>query len=368
MSEFKVTVVRLGAFTPHPNADTLDTTKVFDYQVIAKRGGFKEGELAVYVPVDSVVPDSEEWHWLAPRNLDGSARFPVGQVPEKYRVIEAKKLRGIFSQGCLAPLPEKRQFKVTHPDIDAPDGAEVDGFRRSGGTWVPLPFKEGDDVRELMGITKYEPPLPLSTYGECEAAPPWSFPVYTDIEGMRRYPNVIQEGEEVVVTEKIHGANARYAHDGERLWVGSHTQVKKRDAKNVWWQVAVAECLEETLSQAPFHVFFGEVYGQVQDLKYGVKSGCKFRVFDVYDCKAMKYLDHDAAVSLADSCGLEWVPTLYRGPWKPELNELCEGTSTLAADVREGFVVKPIKERWHQEVGRVILKRHGEGYLLRKKK
>lgn len=39
----------------------------------------------------------------------------------------------------------------------------------------------------------------------------------------------------------------------------------------------------------------------------------------------------------------------------------------LAVYVREGFVVKPLRERYHPRLGRVILKRHGEGYLLRKK-
>jgi RNA ligase (TIGR02306 family) len=338
MSEFHVNVVRLGQFNQHPNADTLDITKVFDYTVIAKRGNFKEGDLVVYVPIDSVVPDNEEWHWLAPLNSDGSERFPVGQVPEKYRLIEAKKIRGIFSQGCLSTLPP--------------------------GEW-----KEGDDVREAMGITKYEPPVPMAMGGECEPPPKgWVFPVYTDIEGLRRYPNVIQEGEPVVVTEKIHGANARYCHDGERLWVGSHTQIKRRDPGVLWWNVALAEDLEDKLSHAPGYVFFGEVFGQVQDLKYNVKSGAKFRCFDVYDVKAQKYLDFDVAFARAMFCGIPWVPVLYRGPWKSDINELCEGKSTLADNVREGFVVRPVHERWHEEVGRVVLKRHGEGYLLRKKK
>ena len=333
MSEFHVTVVRLGPFTKHPNADTLDITKVFDYQVIAQRGNFNEGDLAVYVPIDSVVPDTDEWYWLAPLNEDGTQRFVVGSVPEKYRVIRAKKLRGIFSQGMLAPLP--------------------------AGSWTV-----GDDVTMAMGITKYDPPEPMMVGGECESPPKgWVIPVYTDIEGLRRYPDVLQEGEEVVITEKIHGANGRYVHDGERLWVGSHTQIKRFDPANIWWKAAPV-----TLESRPFLVFFGEVYGQVQDLKYGVKQGVLFRAFDVFDVKTMRYLDHDDAVKAAEDVGITWVPTLYRGPWTTELNSLCEGNSTLADNVREGFVVKPIKERWNETIGRVILKRHGEGYLLRKKK
>lgn len=175
MSEFHVNVVKLGPLIPHPNADTLNITKVFDYQVITKKDGFKEGDLVVYLPIDSVVPDTKEWYFLAPRHSDGSERFPVGQVPEKYRVIEAKKLRGIFSQGMLSSLPP--------------------------GDW-----KVGDDVCAALNITKYEPPVPMTMNGECEAPPKgWVLPVYTDVEGLRRYPNVLKENEEVVITEKIHG-------------------------------------------------------------------------------------------------------------------------------------------------------------------
>lgn len=360
MSEFHVTVVKLGPFVPHPNADTLDITKVFDYQVIVQQGNYNEGDLVAYIPIDSVVPDTKEWHWLAPSNPDGSERFPVGQVPEKYRVIGAKKIRGIFSQGMLAPLPQPlvgvcavcNGIHMMVPGFWVCEGCNGGGL------------KEGDDIATVMNITKYEPPQ-LVMGGECEAAPSgWTFPIYTDIEGLRRYPDILQEDEEVVITEKIHGANARYVHDGERLWAGSHTQIKKNDKTNLWWKASKGFQFEN----APFHVFFGEVYGQVQDLKYDIKEGVQFRAFDVYDVKQQKYLDHDDAIAIAAKCNVPWVPTLYRGPWSNELNELCEGNSTFAKNVREGFVVKPVKERWNQHISRVILKRHGEGYLLRKKK
>lgn len=357
MSEFHVTIVRLGRFVQHPNADSLDTTQVFDYTVVAKQGNFKEGDLVVYVPIDALVPDNEEWHWLAPRNSDGTERFPVGQVPERYRVIEAKKIRGVFSQGCLMPLPHS----------DDPN------------QWV-----EGMNVAEVFGITKHDPVEPVLMGGDCEASPVgWTFPTYTDVEGLRRFPDVLNLGEEVVVTEKIHGANARYVHDGDRLWVGSHRQVKREDAANLWWRVAHEARLQEKLSRFPFQVFFGEVYGQVQDLKYGVKTGAQFRVFDVFDVKKQRYLDFNDALAMAVMAGLDWVPVLGRGGWDPQVfNPMAEGKTTVddvqrvgpargltpADNVREGFVVRPVKERWDPRVGRVILKRHGEGYLLRKKK
>ncbi len=379
MSEFHVQIVRLGPMRSHPNADTLNITSIFDYQIITKKDGFKEGDLVVYIPVDSVVPDTEDWYFLCPLNSEGKPRYPLGEVPEKYRVIEAKKLRGIFSQGVLAPLPAARRptFDVIDNYDDAPDGAihnelGIGRYQRCNDVWLPLPLREGDDVRLMMNIVKYEPLLPAMTGGECEAAPKgWQFVTYTDIEGIRRYPDVLQEGEEVIITEKIHGCNYRAVHDGERVWVGSHTQIKKENSENIWWQpTALLNELRLAIEddRYPFHIFFGELYGQVQDLKYGVKSGVQFRCFDVFDAKKMCYLDHDDAITITGELGIPWVPVLYRGFWKPELSNLCEGKSMLADNIREGFVVKPVKERYDDRIGRVILKRHGESFLLRKRK
>lgn len=321
MSEFHVEVVRVGRIEEHPNADMLEVTRVYDYPVIVRKGDFKEGDLAVYVPVDSVVPDRPEWAFF-----------------QGHRRIKAKKLRGIYSQGLLVHTPE--------------------------GAW-----RVGTDVREFMGIDKYEPPLSMITGGECERGPTdWTFPTYTDIEGLRRYPNVLEPGEPVIMAEKIHGINARFCHDGERLWVGSHHQVKRDDPKSVYWIAARNAELEERLAKAPMKVFFGEVYGQVQDLKYGIKSGVAVRFFDVFDVKEGRYLDFEDAFKQAVKLELRWVPVLYGGEWRYELaEEHAEGRSTLADHVREGTVIRPFKERYNDEIGRVILKRHGEGYLLRKK-
>lgn len=326
MTEFHVDVVRLGEVRSHPNADRLEITNVHGgYPCILRKGDFKEGDLAVYIPIDTVLPNTERFAFLSDSDR---------------KRLRAKKLRGIFSMGLIISADED--------------------------------MNEGDDVAERLGIERYEPPEPLSTGGECEAAPQgWFFPHYTDIEGLRRYGDVLTPGEEVVVTEKIHGANGRYVHDGERLWVGSRTQIKKQDPESIWWKAAEAACLEARLARYPMKVFFGEVFGQVQDLKYGVKRGVDFRLFDIFDLRSGQYLDHYDCMHIARELGIPWVPILHQGPWDPIMaNSMCEGTSTLdgADNVREGFVVKPVVERFDERVGRVILKMHGQGYLLRKGK
>ena len=190
-----------------------------------------------------------------------------------------------------------------------------------------------------------------------------------DLEAVRRFPDVLSEGEEVVLTEKVHGANARYLFHEGRLWVGSHTRIKRRDPKNLWWKPAIALDLERRLAAFPGIAIYGEVYGRVQDLRYGAKDdGVSLVLFDAQDVTTRSYLDHDDFVRLARTLELPTVPVLHRGPWSQDLRALSNGPTVIGAGAhcREGFVARPVKERFDERVGRVALKLHGEDYLLRK--
>jgi RNA ligase (TIGR02306 family) len=324
MSEWKVQVVKVGPLTKHPNADRLLVTKVFDYPVITAIGELQEGDLAVYVPVESVVPaDDPRWAFL-----QGHLR------------IKAKRLRGIFSMGLLTKV--------------------VDGM------------KEGEIVAEQLRITKYEPPIGAVTGGEAEKCP-FEWPKYTDIESIRRWPDVLKEGEEVILTEKIHGTSSRFVWKEGRLWVGSHNEIKKEIPGSVYWSAAKKHDLAKRLELVPGIAIYGEVYGWIQDLRYGHKPGVSsLALFDAMDLSTNHYLDYDAFEALAKTLEVPTVPVLYRGPWKESLKAMAEGKSVLlgtteAIDhVREGFVAKVAKERFDEYIIRVILKYHGEGYLTRK--
>jgi RNA ligase (TIGR02306 family) len=325
VTEFHVEVVRVGAIEKHPNADTLGVTRVADYPVIVRLGQFKTGDLAVYVPVDSVVPDTEQPRWS----------FLAG-----HRRIRAKKLRGMFSMGLLTEAEP---------------------------TWL-----EGQNVAAELGITKYEEPeSPGQSFGSTfygDLPDPGYMPKYTDIDGLRRYPNLLTLGEEVVITEKIHGENARFCFEDGQLWVGSRTRIKKPGI-GAWWRAAEQHGLAEKLASLSTKVaIFGECHGYTGGFPYGTEKGVPaLRFFDVWDRTAGRYLDDIEARMVIATLGLDYAPILYRGPWDPTIaRELAEGKSTLdGSHVREGVVIKPTTERWNDRIGRVILKLHGEGFLLK---
>ncbi len=375
MSEFHVICVRLSNVEKHPNANSLSLASAGGYPVIFRTGDYHEGDLVAYVPVDALVDVRRpEFSFLEKdAKADGFAR------------IRAKKLRGIFSMGLI---------------VAPPPGAA-----------------EGDNVQTELGIGKYDPDLVnenrkgkvkfggVLRWASENEKDPGIMPKY-DIEGLRRYSNVLVPGEEVWISEKIHGQNARYVfHDG-RLWVASRNNFKRRQlsmswgeflrrkllgrlghiswktflanrfAKNeipscVWWEVAVRYDLEAKLAKVPGIAIYGESYGNNADMPYGVRrpEGDRFVMFDAYDTAAQRWFDVDEMLDLAERLAIPVVPSLYRGSYDPDMAvRLAEGRTTLGDDihVREGIVIKPLKERTHPALGRVFLKLAGQGYLLRK--
>lgn len=356
MSEFYVNTFKIDKVDNHPNADRLEFVKYGGYSIVVAKGIWSPGDWAVYIPIDSILPREEKYSFLIPpKDEHGTPKWTIENCPENTLRIKAKKLRGIMSSGILVPIP---------PGINPED-------------WVER------SLHEEMGITKWDGDNPehktfRNTGGTCEAMPRhFHFNCYTSLEHLKKRPFLLQEGEEVVILEKIHGANSRYIWDSERdrLWVGSKSQVKDAKGSSIWTSAARGRGLGEKVKKHPDHIFFGEVYGKVQNLNYGVGNSVDFLVFDIGRPIAdgmNEYLNWDDVVKICNKIDLPTAPVLYRGPWTGDerfIRNFSEGLSTLCdSHIREGFVVKPVVERVCPRFGRVALKFHGDSYLTQKGK
>ena len=234
-------------------------------------------------------------------------------------------------------------------------------------------WAEGLDVAGWYGITKYVPPLRPQA-GDAAPSHPL-FVEYTDVENLRNFPDVLRDGEEVVVTEKIHGTNCRVGLiEGE--WMAGSMSVRRQRPDgdltgSLYWlpfTVAGVQSLLETLGRTHRQVIlFGEVFGsKVQSLHYGAVGTLGFRAFDLL--ADGKYRDPTDFAALCAEFAVPTVPVLYQGPFDlTTIKALSEGDTTLGAGhIREGVVVKPVTERTDPKVGRVCLKYIGDPYLFAK--
>jgi RNA ligase (TIGR02306 family) len=319
-----VRTTRIMNIQPHPFADRLSIAQTHDgYPIIIKQDEYVEGDFATYIPVDTLVPLSGDFGWLAEKK-------------EGYHRVKSKKLRGIFSMGFVTK-------------------------------WIPGTVLN-EDVSEHFGTKKYVSPQEDPNDGLLDKAPKINVPHY-DIEGWRKWGLTVftDLDEEVVLTEKIHGANARFVWSEGRLRVGSRTQWKLPDGENSWSRAARKYGLARVCEQlGEGIVVFAELTG-VQDLQYDfTASDPGLFVFDIYNSNTSCWYDFDDMVQ-AIGDDLKIAPILFRGRLGDvDLTAFAEGESTIAKNVREGWVIKPVKNRFSYDLsGRTILKLHGEGYLTR---
>ncbi|MFF4044176.1 RNA ligase (ATP) [Streptomyces sp. NPDC001816] len=349
MSTLRVTAEVLTVHE-HPNADALELAQVGLYRAVVAKGAYRTGEAAVYIPEQSVLPPGliEE--------LGLTGRLAGGDANR----VKAVRLRGELSQGI-----------VCRPKALA----DVDLARAAA---------EGTDFAERLGITKWVPPVPPTMDGDVESAPdllPW-----VDIENIQRFPDIFTAGEDVVLTEKLHGSACllTYLADEDRVHVsskgfGAKSLALKEDPRNLYWRAVrghgVAEAaarLAERLGARRIGIF-GEVYGAgVQDLTYGADGRRETLGYAAFDVSAeidgtVRWLD---AAELLDG-ELPLVPRLFSGPYDIErVLEFASGRETVSGrglHLREGVVIRPLAERYSGVTGgRAIAKAVSPAYLTRK--
>ncbi len=341
-SDVMVQVATVDAILPHPDPETvaLEIIKVQGWQLVAAKGIYTVGQKIVYVPPEVVLPDelipAKGIKYLAPGNR-----------------VHTVRLRGELSFG-LTFLPDED-------------------------------WSVGTNVAEWYGITRYEPPLRFTAADALEDHP--YFVKYTHLSNLRDYPHVFADGEEVYVTEKIHGANARVALiEGERM-AGSYELRRKQPESNApdkaslyWhvWDMSGIAALVDTVSLwgvlSGRHrqvIVFGEVYGPkvMGGFPYDApKQDVKFVVFDIMVDGV--YLDFQRVFALCLVHGVPTVPVFGTIPYSLQaVHDLAEGQTMLGGKtIREGVVVRSVREQSHLDVKRKVLKYHSDSWLLKKSK
>ena len=386
MSDHSVRVIRIEQVLPHPNADRLEIVPVGGFQVVVGKGNYKVGDLAVYVQPDSIVPEYPEYSFIWDKDGGSNPRTFDGPVPEKYRRVTVRRLRKEYSEGLLLPVDH-----ADEPLLHGINGSKI--------------ISEGDDVAEFLGIRHYNPPedvedIPqngrsvkqskiwprslkgwmyfLAYWGSFTLYNPWGNlggmnekaplvtpPIY-DVEAYKNHVNALELGpdEHVVVTEKIHGSNARFTFEkltfSSKMYAGSR-KLWKREGSSIWRQALKDNPDIQLFCEGfPGYTLYGEVVPSQKGFDYGVDPG-KAEVF-LFDVRTPEgeWLPYLEARRLTESFDcLKWAPVIYQGQIKdlPELLKLADGqTLTGGKHIREGIVIRVQPEKIVRGLGRAQVK------------
>lgn len=353
-------VQRVREIRPIEGADSIEIAVVNAWHVVTKKGEYKPGDLCVYCEIDSYLPIREEFEFLRK-----SSYKKMGDL-EGFR-LKTIRLRGELSQGLLLPLSI----------LEGPDEMKIGISEQPWGSQLQLgPYdnamviEEGTDVTDLLGIVKYEAPIPASLAGVAKGGFP-GFIRKTDeerIQNLTSKYDKLQE-EKYYTTEKLDGSSATYYFKDGVFGVCSRNLelqdpgvfepgsvlcedgVERPKKENTYWKVARELFIEEKLGTLEQNYCIqGELIGEgIQGNPYKLK-GHTLKIFNVFNIDTQEYLSLDEMISFlekinVDQNPLELVPILqYEYKLPDTIDEVlsqAEGKSSLNPNTeREGIVIR----------------------------
>ncbi len=320
---------------PHSRAERLELCKVGPFQLVVQKGLYSEGDIIIVAPERSLLPLHLASRYI---NSDTGVSYLHGTEKNRVGVI---RLRGEISQGVIIPNT---------------------GFE-------DLPFDE--DISEVLGITFYEAPIPTHLAGEVESLLSKTTALFTyhDVEQFGIYQNEFTNGEQVLVTEKLHGSQGVYYRNTNFDWIVTSKGLSQKglglreSAGNTYWQAAHHTDLLEAINQAFKHgevQIFAEVLPIQKGFSYGFQKPT-LRIFKVIHNGAI--LEYD---TLPEWCKQHFVPILYRGAFDLEqILRLKEGLETVSGrglHIREGVVLVPAQPRLNSDHHDLAVKLISEKY------
>jgi RNA ligase (TIGR02306 family) len=207
----------------------------------------------------------------------------------------------------------------------------------------------GKDVSQLLGIQKYEPPIPAELAGKVKGLFP-SFLRKTDEERVQNLKTEYEEWKNsdktFYVTEKLDGSSATFYINDDVFGVCSRNLELLETEGNTFWKVARELDLETKMREFGGNFSLqGELIGEgIQGNPYKIK-GQTVRIFNVFDIDMGEYLPLDKFKFIVEHLGLETIPILDEDFKLPdsvdELLVYADAKSVLNPNFdREGVVIR----------------------------
>ena len=345
-------IQRITDIRPIEGKDRIVQCHVNGWNVIIKKDEFTDGDLGVYVEIDSQLPEKPEFEFLRPK---------------KFR-IRTMKMSGVLSEGIVFPL-----------------------------TILPArekPYELDEDVTELMGVTKYEPQEDEAWWKNLEVEgkktfwaklPLMRFRWYRRLVGDNKkkggFPDFIPKSDETriqnlpwlckdqstqwVATEKVDGCSASYVLIRHRRFllpdkfefvICSRNCRLAPNGTSHYHKVAekydIRHKLEKLIGFEDWVAIQGEIVGpKIQKNKYKLDD-YKLYVFNLMyparkednSGRTWRRFSSMAAKPAVEYVGLEHVPIIATNvilpPSVDEVLAMAHGQSVVGDTLREGIVFR----------------------------
>ena len=306
---------KISNIEPIEGADAIELATVDGWKVVvAKNVNHKIGDFVVYCEIDSFLPIKEEFEFLRKSSYkkmsDGTEGFRLRTI----------KLRGQISQGLIMPI----SILVGLDD-----------------------FVIGTDVSEILGIVKYEPPIPAELAGKIKGNFP-SFIPKTDEERIQNLSSDYESFKDRLFyeSEKLDGSSATFYSKDRQFGVCSRNLDLLETDGNTFWKVARELDLENKLKNYNI-ALQGELIGEgIQGNPYNIK-GQTVRFFNIFYINSQTYANLEEFLNWMIDLDLKSVPILKTDFKLPNTIEeillLADGKSALNKDTdREGLVIRSL--------------------------
>lgn len=329
---------RICNIRPIEGADLIEVATVEGWEcVVSKKDNFQVNDNIVYFEIDSILPEKPEFEFL--RN-------------KKFR-IKTIKLKGQVSQGLVMPLsilPKRKK-----------------------------PYELGEDVTEILGVTKYDPEMEkeeevlkskkknavikfllrfkwfrkfyLKNNKPKHIFPSWV--IKTDEERIQNCTRTFEihkaVNTEFEITEKLDGMSATYTlrknQENKYDYLVCSRNCILEHNESAYWKIAdeynMFEILKAIIGDNEYVTIQGEIIGSnIQGNKYKI-NGIKFYVFNVIiNGRKLPLVEFDPIIR---EYGLMSVPLLATNEKLkstiPEMVEYAKGKTLFEAKCnREGMV------------------------------
>lgn len=210
---------------PIVGADRIELARVQGWQSVIKKGEYKVGDQIIFVPIDTVL-EPKEWNKFLWNKED----------PSKPIRVKTAKLKNAISQGIIFPMSIIDDCTLT---------------------------TEPNSLAAVLGITKYEKPVPAHLAGQVKGDFPTHFVSKTDEDNLKSNIAVLEElknADFVEATLKFDGTSATYIKDqfGEFHVCSRNLELKETES-NVHWKMAHKYNIKDLLNNG--ECLQGEICG-----------------------------------------------------------------------------------------------------------